>query len=652
MEKKYSGSSLEECIEKACCDLNVTENELKYKIIENKRILFIKKISILVEAGKTQYSKTKDIESIQNSHTQKDGTIKIEDGKILVKDPDQGGNPAVLSAADNVTLTVDGDIKSRTVKVTSKNEIQYKIKEDNVPKRNLEISKSPDEMQAYITIEYTNQKVYKLKDESENYEVKLETEKIGENKPPIYTEEELIKELNANKVVYGILKDELRKCTSEEGVNHCLIAKGDKVQNDTDDTVDIKFNTEKNVKFNEDSEGRIDFKSIGFVDSIEKGSVVAVKKSGVEGKNGKKISGEVVKKESGKRTTIKAGNGCEFKDENTIIASIGGKPSVIGNKFSVFYVHEVNSDVDMKTGNIKFNGNIVVYGNINENMLVESGNDVNVFKNVENASVIAKGNVNIPQNVIYSKIQAGGNDIEKLNDIEIINSLGDGILKLSEAIKQVQNYNLLGSEVPYGEITKILIESKFKNVLSFSRKVLNIDDSEYEELKQAKDLIKVKIVGLGPINIKGPSEFEEIEGLLKKSSDKIKKLLDIPVSINIGYSQNSTIQSSGSIVITGKGQYISNIFASDYVKFQNPSSISRGGIIKAQNEIRCGIIGSASGVTTKIMVGEKGHIYAKEAYHNTIFYVGQREHMLEEPSKEVHVYMDKNGEIAVEKLAL
>lgn len=652
MEKEYSGSSLKECIKKACLDLNVSEDELKYKVIENKRVLFIKKVSILVQIDKTQYNKTEDKELEKSYQTKEDGTVKIEDGKVIVKNPGHGGNPAVLIPSNNVTLIVDGCTQNGRVKVTDRNDIQYKISEDGVPKRNLKISKNEDNMEAYVTIKYVYQNVYKIKDSAENYEVKLEVQEVKQNKPPIYTEDEIVQKLNENGIVYGILKNELKNCTGEEGAEYLLIAKGDKAINDTDDTIDVKFNSKSDVKFDEDSKGNIDFKSIGFVDSIVKGSIVAAKNSGTEGKNGKNISGEVIKKEKGKRISIKAGNGCEFKDENTIIASISGKPSVIGNKFSVVYVHEVNSDVDMKTGNIKFSGDIVIHGDIKENMLVESGNDVTVFKNVENAAIIAKGNVNVPQNVIYSKIQAGGNDVDRLKEIEAISSFCENISKLSEAIKEVRKHNLLGKEVPYGEITKVLIESKFKNIISFSRQILKIDDSEYECIKDAQNLIKEKIIGLGPIKIRQSSELLEIVDLLKTSECSIKKLLAIPVSINIGYVQDSTIQSSGNVVISGKGQYVSNIFASDYVKFQNPMSISRGGIIKAQNEIRCGTIGSTSGVTTKIMVGPKGHIYAEKAYHNTLFYVGKREYMLEEPSRNIHIYTNKDNEIEVEKLKL
>ena len=47
--KLYSGKTVQECIKQACVELNLTEEELIYKVVEEKKGLFSKKATISVE---------------------------------------------------------------------------------------------------------------------------------------------------------------------------------------------------------------------------------------------------------------------------------------------------------------------------------------------------------------------------------------------------------------------------------------------------------------------------------------------------------------------------------------------------------------------------------------------------------------------------
>lgn len=130
-----------------------------------------------------------------------------------------------------------------------------------------------------------------------------------------------------------------------------------------------------------------------------------------------------------------------------------------------------------------------------------------------------------------------------------------------------------------------------------------------------------------------------------------EKTLELPVNVSIAYCQDSDIQSSGGVMITGKGEYISDIKASNSIKFIMEGSVARGGTLKAGEEIKCKVVGSTAGVSTKLQVGSEGNIWADIAYHNTIFKVGNRESVLDSPSKNVHAYL-KDGLIVVDKFVL
>ena len=54
----------------------------------------------------------------------------------------------------------------------------------------------------------------------------------------------------------------------------------------------------------------------------------------------------------------------------------------------------------------------------------------------------------------------------------------------------------------------------------------------------------------------------------------------------------------------------------------------------------------------KLIVEKNGNIWADIAYQNTKFVVGLQEYILEKPAKNVHVYLDSNGELTVDKFNL
>lgn len=648
---KYTGSSLKECIEEASKAFGVKKDKLKYEVIEEKKGFFKKKVSILVNV--LAMNEIKDVEKSKKVKVQENnGSVTVQNGKIIVKDPKNNGEFAMLIPSSQVKLIIDGEEKTSKTYIKNENKIQIIIEEGPIAQRKLDIAISPSCIEAYVTIKYTSKIIKILKDMPESKTITLTTEKGDEEYPTKYTREELLSAFGEQNIVYGILEDNLVKCLEGKDVEYLLIAKGQEAVDDSDDILDIKFKDKDLKKLDEDSTGSVDFKSIGFVNSIEKGSIIAIKKEGTAGIEGKNIYGQPIKKKTGKKIKIMLGDGCLLKEDNTVVASKGGKPCVSGNKFSVFDVHEVNSDVDITTGNIKFSGDIIIYGDIKEGMIIESGHNVTVLKNMLNSKIISKGDVSIHQNVIYSTIFAGGEDVIRLKELDIYSNLSDNILNLVEAVKQVKSYNLLGEDTPYGEIVKVLIESKFKKISKLCSDVLADNDNEDIDVKVIGNILRDKLLGLGPLKIKNLSELTDINSIIQDSITQIKGSLAVPVSVDIGYLQDSTVQSSGSIIISGKGQYVSKIIANDYVRFLNPASISRGGFVKAVNEVRCGTIGSIGGVSTKIMVGEKGNIYAEKVYQNTKFYFGNKEYTFENPCKQVHAYFERDGEIIVEKMAL
>ncbi len=118
------------------------------------------------------------------------------------------------------------------------------------------------------------------------------------------------------------------------------------------------------------------------------------------------------------------------------------------------------------------------------------------------------------------------------------------------------------------------------------------------------------------------------------------------------YAQESKIHVVGNINISGRGLFTSEINATKSITFATEKVVCRGGYLKANELIKASIVGSDSGVVTNLEVGKYGNIYADVAYRNTTFIIGNKKYILDKASKNIHVYIEKDGNLAVDKLLL
>jgi uncharacterized protein len=638
--KIYKGSTIEECIDRACQELGLEKEKLVYTITEEKKGFFKKSVSISVESQDKKASL-------------KNGTVKVENGVLIVKDPVEGGRPAMIQPTGHLKLFIDREETGTRQEVRETNLVEVHF-EDKEAQRHMNVSVSPDKMKAHITIEYTPRISYCLKDGAEANHFILEAVIKEEQYPPAFTAEEIKKELQKMGICSGIIEENVNSCSERGEISNLLIAEGTPVVNDTDDRMEIKFNQCKNpLEQAEDSGEKIDFRNLGAIDVVNKGDLLGVKISGQVGSDGKDIFGNVAKKKDKRQFNLRIGAGCILQDENTVTAAISGKPCIKNNVFYVYQVHEVTNDVDIKTGNIAFVGDVIVYGSVKEGMKIEAGNGVEIGRDVEHADIRAKGNITVKGNILISKVAAGGEDIVTQRLMINLSELKSIIKTMTDTVMEIKKFNLLGQKITDGEIVKVLIENKFKAIPKLCISI--IGDTRLQQsdaVDPVVTLIKQKLLAMAPLNIYHFSELDEIIEAVDQRLKELEGLLSLPVDVNIAYCQDSHIASSGNVFITGKGEYVSHITANHGVYFLEERAVARGGTIKARDEIKCRKVGSTGGVSTKLWVEEKGHIWADIAFQNTTFAIGTKEYILEKPSKNVHAYMDRSGDIVVDKLYL
>lgn len=651
MGMQFSGSSVEECIKKACKQYDVKENSLKYRIIKDEKHFFKHKVEIeVIESQKNENVEvfTETEKNINEGYSINAGA-RVKNGIIEVKDFPDDMSVITIEPCEGVILYINGDQCSFKTPVSESDKIEYEFLQ-NDGSREVNIGVTTDKLEAYVSIKYNPQNEYELTDCEFTKELKLKVHKKGQKLPPKYETNELKQLLYDKGVRSGILEDELKKvCEAEEDVTEHIIAKGVPAVDDIPDQIKLYFSDTNELVDYDTNDIKVDYRNRYMISNVKSGDVVAELIPGKQGKNGMSVQGLEIKKKPSKSLTLKAGKNCVFKD-NKIIASVEGKPSIKGSVVSVNEIYRCE-EVDLKSGNIDFVGNVEISKNVDEGMEVIAGQEVTVGKNVESAYIKSGGQITVSGNVISSTVISGADNVEiKLHKDNLIEYM-EYINQMASSAEQLKDHNMF-EQSRYGEIIKLLIENKFKNIPNLSKKILKYNSENDEHNSDISRFILNKMIGLGPLKIKNNEELYEIIHKIQEEIENLEAYEPNNADISISYAQGSTIEASGNVFITGKGQYTSNITALNNIEFTSEKAVCRGGILNAGNEIKLKTVGSVAGVNTILKVPKNGRITADIAYSNTTFCFGEKQMLLEVPSKEVNAYIDKTGEIIIDKFVL
>jgi uncharacterized protein (DUF342 family) len=631
---KFAATSLGECLEKASCELNISKETLKYRVTKEEKRFFKKKVEIeILEDSKNTEMKLEEKEIMENEEEIEEFGVKVENGEIIITESKNNDEIITIKSCPGVNLFINGEKSDLITPVTSKDRIEYKFEEIE-PIRNVDVSITTDKMEAYINVKSISQHKYTLVDQEYHKNLTLIKKKIDDKYPPKYTLTELEELLRSKGIRYGIIEEELKNICNEHEVNNKLIAKGLPVQDDIADEIQTLFKeTEELIEY-KDSDEKVDYINRYSISNVKTGDIIGKIIPGKDGNDGTDVLGISIKRKTTKGIAVKVGEGCKLENKN-IIATTEGKPTIKGNTFTVNKLYKVD-EVDLKSGNIDFVGNVEVVGAVAEAMEVKAGNS---------------GEVTINGNVLNSTVTAGCENVERKQYLDTLINFKNILNELGFAAEQVKENNLLGPR-QYGEIIKILIENKFKSLPKLSRSILNYNMSQGIQQSEIITFIINKLLGLGPLKIKDCKQLEYFGQIIEEEIEEIETLRVIPINIYLVYAQGSHIEASGSVFITGKGQYTSNITALNNIEFTGDNSVCRGGTLCAGSEIKLKTVGSVAGVNTILKVPKTGRITVEKAYNNTTFCFGERQIILEESAKHVEVYIDKTGEITIDKFNL
>ena len=239
---------------------------------------------------------------------------------------------------------------------------------------------------------------------SESVEVKLSTDKmmaVAIFYPPstngsLTDKRNIIDDLKRAGVVYGINEAAIDTfLQTREYCKEFLIARGTPFRDGKDAVLTYYFNTKPSYQPTENEDGTVDFHQLNIVSNVKEGDVLATLIPADLGAHGTDVTGKDLPPKKVKELRILAGKNTSLEEEGKkLIATINGHAVLdIDNKVVVSNVLEIAGNIDASTGDIKYEGNVIIKGNVNTGYRVESTGNIEVEGVVEGATLIAGGDI-------------------------------------------------------------------------------------------------------------------------------------------------------------------------------------------------------------------------------------------------------------------
>lgn len=218
---------------------------------------------------------------------------------------------------------------------------------------------------------------YLLQVNHDELEAKLET--VLRVPDSITDRAALDKAFQKNNVLAGIDEDAVRQAFAklvemEEPGAVFLVASGKRPRHGKDGQIDFKLDVSGKAayKASEEEGATVDFREATKVISVKPGDLIAELLPPVEGEDGHNLAGKPLPAKNGKPAQVKAGEGVAMEGTN-FVAKIQGRPLFFAGNILVSPLYQVDGDVDFSTGNIKFDGHVVVNGNVQDDFTIEAG---------------------------------------------------------------------------------------------------------------------------------------------------------------------------------------------------------------------------------------------------------------------------------------
>lgn len=246
---------------------------------------------------------------------------------------------------------------------------------------------------------------------------------VGRFYPPssngkLLDREEILKQLEKAGVKYGIIEKHIDAYL--RGRQFCTsipLARGTQPVQGKAAEIQYHFSTTINVKPKINEDGSVDFHSLDNINKINKGDLLATLIPADLGKAGKDVWGNEVAPLKVVNKVLKHGKNIHLSPDGlNMYADVSGHVTLTEGRVFVSDTYQVPADVGPSTGDIDYDGNVSIAGNVVSGFTVKATGDVYVDGVVEGATIIAGGQIILRrgiQGMSKGKLVAEGDVVSK-----------------------------------------------------------------------------------------------------------------------------------------------------------------------------------------------------------------------------------------------
>lgn len=590
--------------------------------------------------------------------------IGISRGKVFFSGIQEGETLPYIRPHPNFIIKVNGQEISEKTPVHQDDQVEIEPMSEIISPGKFEVSLSKDRLSAYIVVDPALKKSYFPADQEPREELDLHSREQVDTIKDV-TREAVQQELDKRKISHGILEEALLGALDNPTGTKIMIAQGERPVPGKDASIQLLFKKESQSAPGIDAEGKVDYREILQIPYVDTGETLARKAPPVEGTPGMTVTGDELNPKAPRDISLKATKTTRLSTSGLeVIALLSGFPEVelkgSSYSFKVSNIFSHRGDVDLASGNLRFQGNLEVNGNITEGMSVQAGGNVCISGDVMGASVQAAGNIEINKNVINSTIRAGGIASLLKKIVPTAKSLTQGIQGLQETLGTLKQHpkfkdaRLTGSNLQ--KLTSTLVKTRFPAITQDVEdyqgllKEVKKDTMSFKvarELLETLGKVEIELGRLAVPKINGEHvNMEKVLMLLEYVKEEIERM-PVPEShITVGYALNSNLDASGDIKIFSRGCFQSQVLALGSIEV---TSIVRGGTLKAAKDIMVREVGSSSGVVTYLQVPSGRQVQLGKAHENTTLVIGKQVYRFTHLKTNIDAHVSK-GKIELQKI--
>lgn len=192
-----------------------------------------------------------------------------------------------------------------------------------------------------------------------------------------------------------------------------LIAVGKKAEDGVDGHYELFFSLDDIGKPVIRADGSVDYYNMKMFELVSEGDKLAEYKPPTKGVFGYDVRGKLMVPRTGKPKSALRGKGFNVSDDgNTYYAACDGEVEFKNLDLNVKSVLTIQGNVDISVGNIDFNGDVDIKGNVISGISISAKGNISIGGHVEAAVIRAGGNVVFKDGVNgkgLARVEAGGN---------------------------------------------------------------------------------------------------------------------------------------------------------------------------------------------------------------------------------------------------